>query len=510
MLITDVERHDMWNTNQWKAAALQLAETGSTSTLSNTVCVSDPDGHWPQVQEKSVKDLQEFGEIARLDTSLAVIARCVLVTYFDVRCAQRLMLSSLGRCEPFPPAAHDIRTVRVDLSAFAEKVDHVRGGFNQFGEVAHISASHGYALVEFYDIRAAQTLLAASQGTAVPWTPEQTTTAPALLQSLGSGNWPLPNSVPQGLMAYQTEMLPEEAADTTDAQTQDADTKGERANKPVRTKVSTKEFQKYDIDPDRIQRGEDSRTTVMIRNLVGISARKDFLMFLEKCGLSDRFTFFYMPCKEHRNVPAGFAFVNFISPIDVHKLVVMVKSGFWREFMKEPTVKAPAVSYARFQGHEELVKHFSSSAVLHEQDPEKRPIFRPEAAAKAAKEKKLASAKKDESSMKPRATSNAVPHAVGLQNSMPPGLETFVATTNVAGEDGTAPLSTLLGSQVNEIAALLTRLTDAEAAKKIATVPPAYVKSAFGPGQNQEALQFLLAKTMFQDNTCFAPKQMGA
>lgn len=30
------------------------------------------------------------------------------------------------------------------------------------------------------------------------------------------------------------------------------------------------------------------------------------------------------------------------------------------------------------------------------------------------------------------------------------------------GEDGTAPLSTLLGSQVNEIAALLTRLTDAE------------------------------------------------
>jgi len=502
----------MWNTNQWKAAALQLAETGSTSTLSNTVCVSDPDGHWPQVQEKSVKDLQEFGEIARLDTSLAVIARCVLVTYFDVRCAQRLMLSSLGRCEPFPPAAHDIRTVRVDLSAFAEKVDHVRGGFNQFGEVAHISASHGYALVEFYDIRAAQTLLAASQGTAVPWTPEQNTTAPALLASLGSGNWPLPNSVPQGLMAYQSEILSEEAADTTDAQTQDAETaKGERANKPVRTKVSTKEFQKYDIDPDRIQRGEDSRTTVMIRNLVGISARKDFLMFLEKCGLSDRFTFFYMPCKEHRNVPAGFAFVNFISPIDVHKLVVMVKSGFWREFMKEPTVKAPAVSYARFQGHEELVKHFSSSAVLHEQDPEKRPIFRPEAAAKAAKEKKLASSKKDDSSMKPRSnTANAVPHAVGLQNSMPPGLESYMGTT-VKGEDmAQAPLSTLLGSQVNEITALLTRLTDAEASTKIAASPPAYLKSAFAQGQNQEALQFLLAKTMLQDNACFAPKQMGA
>eukprot|EP00435_Cladocopium_sp_Y103_P024618 s2398_g6.t1 len=142
----------------------------------------------------------------------------------------------------------------------------------------------------------------------------------------------------------------------------------------------------------------------------------DFLMFLEKCGLSDRFTFFYMPCKEHRNVPAGFAFANFISPIDVHKLVVMVKSGFWREFMKEPTVKAPAVSYARFQGHEELVKHFSSSAVLHEQDPEKRPIFRPEAAAKAAKEKKLASSKKDDSSMKPRSNTANAARAIDNQN----------------------------------------------------------------------------------------------
>eukprot|EP00913_Durusdinium_trenchii_P018883 g17744.t1 len=182
------------------------------------------------------------------------------------------MLSSLGRCEPFPPAAHDIRTVRVDLSAFAEKVDHVRGGFNQFGEVAHISASHGYALVEFYDIRAAQTLLAASQGTAVPWTPEQNPSAPGLLASLGSGSgsWPLPSTLPQGLLGYQSEMAEEilespkhwqsavifseleEAADNTDAQTQDVESsKGERGNKPVKTKVSTKEFQKYDIDPDR-------------------------------------------------------------------------------------------------------------------------------------------------------------------------------------------------------------------------------------------------------------------
>jgi len=150
-------------------------------------------------------------------------------------------------------------------------------------------------------------------------------------------------------------------------------------NRPVRKKVTNKEFQKYDINPEKIKRGEDPRTTVMVRNLGGPNARKEFLNFLAKCELTEKFTFFYMPCKEHRKVPAGFAFINFLSPNDVLKLYVMVKSDFWKEFLTEMYNKVPAMSYGRFQGHEELVKHFTSSAVLHEQDPSKRPIFRGEA-----------------------------------------------------------------------------------------------------------------------------------
>jgi len=87
-----------------------------------------------------------------------------------------------------------------------------------------------------------------------------------------------------------------------------------------------------------------------------------------------------MPCKEHRNVPAGFAFVNFASPQDVHTLYGAMASGLWREVCGNSPKKPPAVSYARFQGHEDLVQHFSLSVVLQEQDPEKRPIFRPEVA----------------------------------------------------------------------------------------------------------------------------------
>mmetsp|Transcript_58954 Transcript_58954/g.72086 ORF Transcript_58954/g.72086 Transcript_58954/m.72086 type:complete len:254 (-) Transcript_58954:166-927(-) len=238
------------------------------------------------------------------------------------------------------------------------------------------------------------------------------------------------------------------------------DKKGERGNRPLRTKVSTKEFSKYDIDPDRIERGEDSRTTVMVRNVAGNSARKEFLNLMDKFGLSDRFTFFYMPCKEHRNVLAGFAFVNFISPLDVHKLFVMVKNGAWREVMSKSQTKAPGVSYARFQGHEELVEHFSSSAVLHEQDPEKRPIFRPDAAAKAAKEKQKTGYKK-ESSPLPKVPSGA------------PGL------TN-----GNTWMSLLTSDEIKE------------ASQKIMSTPPAYVKSSL-----MEAPE---------DAMDAAPPQMGA
>jgi len=105
---------------------------------------------------------------------------------------------------------------------------------------------------------------------------------------------------------------------------------------------------------------------------------------LEKCGLQDKHTFFYMPCKEHRNVPVGFAFVNFSSPTDVHCLYSMMKTELWSELIREPnSSKTPALSFARFQGHEELMAHFSTSAVLSRRNPEKRPSFRPVAEVKA-------------------------------------------------------------------------------------------------------------------------------
>jgi len=392
---------------------------GGTASLSNTICISDPKEEWSTVTPETVRQLSVFGEIARLDTSLMSILKCILVTYFDVRCTQKALLELPGRSEQFPQADHDFRIVLVSTAAYAAKVGIV-GGFNQFGEVANISMHHGDAIVEYYDMRSAQRLCAIAGGCASPCMPRQqawpqnnASTASLLSGGFGAGSdhqsqLAALQQMVSGLLPSFSGSAEEQsmsrlakaalAAEEGNLGKQDlqglqpgpvdkagaavADQRGAAApggNRPVRTKISNKDFSKYDINPEKIARGEDSRTTVMVRNLVGPKARKDFLKFLEKCGLNDRYTFFYMPCKEHRDVRAGFAFVNFRSAEDVRKLYADVRSDMWQKMRKgDPQCKPLAMSYARFQGHDELMAHFSSSVVLHEQDPEKRPIFCPE------------------------------------------------------------------------------------------------------------------------------------
>ncbi|CAE7246838.1 unnamed protein product, partial [Symbiodinium microadriaticum] len=96
-------------------------------------------------------DLAEYGEIARLDASLAVIARCILVTYFDVRCAQRLMLSGLGRCEPFPPARTPGRfKFQCSYLFFALGFRGLGFSFFIIGSISHCSCFFSYYFSFFY------------------------------------------------------------------------------------------------------------------------------------------------------------------------------------------------------------------------------------------------------------------------------------------------------------------------------------------------------------------------
>lgn len=428
--------------------------------LPNTVRLRLPKGAPPTVDAGVVEDLSKYGDIARIDASLATVLGHILVTYYDVRSAHRMLLDHVGHAEPFSEVQQDCRIARVNMALFAEMVG-TAGGFSRFGEVANIKVVGRDAIVEFFDLRAAQALLLATGGAAQPCLPAQgeaeqltmaaheraklqqsqeatlaaiaaalagsdgdglappvgldaatvaaaAAAAAANVMAGGSNAPPCLDSVPYptfslggrrlsslaeaALAAEEGNFFASCAPKTMSATGPAGKLEAALDRRPGRTKVTAKDFWKYDINRERVAAGEDTRTTVMVRNLVRDNARKDFLAFLERCGLGEKYTFFYMPCKEHRKVPAGFVIVNFVSPQDVLCLHDAVQNEPWAKCGKEQTQKTPAVSYARFQGHEELLVHFSTSAVLHETDPEKRPMCRTSTGELKALDKQLVDA----------------------------------------------------------------------------------------------------------------------
>eukprot|EP00928_Gymnodinium_smaydae_P039494 TRINITY_DN26977_c0_g1_i2.p1 TRINITY_DN26977_c0_g1~~TRINITY_DN26977_c0_g1_i2.p1 ORF type:complete len:451 (+),score=69.55 TRINITY_DN26977_c0_g1_i2:112-1464(+) len=405
------------------APAPLAVDTGAAA--STTVCITD--GEVPFVTT-AAGIWSEYGELARLDTTLGLVTGCVLVTFYDIRCARRLLAELGDRAAPSQPHATDYRVVRVS-PACSERLGAV-GGFGVFGEVASATAVCGDVLVEFYDMRAAHKLVATvGPGAALPVPPTPpaslaalaATQAPASVPpspcasgyppldlitppqsptlarstqvaSLSDPNLKLPMRPPPGLGGGQasssspttaggaTPSSPEGPDDSPQTPQQDPSGSETRQSGggPVRTRVTSKDFSMYDISPQNILNGQDTRTTVMVRHLTAPTARQSFLTLMDRCGLGERYLFFYMPCKEQSRVHAGFAFVNFSAPEDVLALHQTLRRGahLWREVCSDPQAKVPVVSYARFQGQEALMKHFSSSAVLHTSDVDKRPIFR--------------------------------------------------------------------------------------------------------------------------------------
>jgi hypothetical protein len=372
--------------------------------------------------QDAMEEFSQYGEIARLDVSLSASSGSVLVTFYDVRVTTRLIQERPDQAALFPGQPHDFRSVKLNMASLVQHIGAL-GDFGCFGEVANCSVECGDVVIEFFDMRAAQGLLAAVGSSGSPWPamnqdPVPPPPPPPLQSPLSEAGSPLaayamqgtaptltpspffPSALPfppgidvpmqaptdldfdsklAGLAQALKDLQPagnEQKKAEKDASPTNSSPTHSPKKSPVRTKVTNKEFAKFDIEPEKILSGEDTRTTVMVRNLTGNNARQDFLNFLAIAGLSDRYTFFYMPYKQTRDVLAGFAFVNFVAPQDVQVLHAKIKQGLGRNGNRDSNVRPLAISYARFQGHEQLVKHFSSSAVLHEQDPEKRPIFR--------------------------------------------------------------------------------------------------------------------------------------
>lgn len=126
----------------------------------------------------------------------------------------------------------------------------------------------------------------------------------------------------------------------------------------------------YQLDIDRILRGEDTRTTLMIKNIPNKYTSKMLLAAIDEHHRKT-YDFLYLPIDFKNKCNVGYAFINMTSPAHIIPLYQAFNGKKWEKFNSE---KVASLAYARIQGKAALVAHFQNSSLMNE-DKRCRPIL---------------------------------------------------------------------------------------------------------------------------------------
>ncbi|KAG2702860.1 hypothetical protein I3760_06G110300 [Carya illinoinensis] len=126
----------------------------------------------------------------------------------------------------------------------------------------------------------------------------------------------------------------------------------------------------FELDIDRIMRGEDNRTTLMIKNIPNKYTSKMLMAAIDERHPGS-YDFIYLPIDFKNKCNVGYAFINMKDP----KLIIPFYQAFngkkWEKFNSE---KVASLAYARIQGIAALIAHFQNSSLMNE-DKRCRPIL---------------------------------------------------------------------------------------------------------------------------------------
>lgn len=126
------------------------------------------------------------------------------------------------------------------------------------------------------------------------------------------------------------------------------------------------------VNVDSIERGIDTRTTVMLRNIPNHLKQWDLLNFIDNsCHCKGLYDFFYLRIDFHNDHNVGYAFINFSCLDGLLKFVRIAHGHLWLEYCSS---KVARVSYATQQGREALISRFRNSSV-REQPERHRPML---------------------------------------------------------------------------------------------------------------------------------------
>ncbi|KAL6553524.1 hypothetical protein OROGR_007366 [Orobanche gracilis] len=126
----------------------------------------------------------------------------------------------------------------------------------------------------------------------------------------------------------------------------------------------------YQLDLEKIANGEDSRTTLMIKNIPNKYTSKMLLAAIDDTH-KGRYDFLYLPIDFKNKCNVGYAFINMVSPYHIVTFYEAFNGKKWEKFNSE---KVASLAYARIQGKAALVSHFQNSSLMNE-DKRCRPIL---------------------------------------------------------------------------------------------------------------------------------------
>ncbi|KAG6903026.1 hypothetical protein C0995_007459 [Termitomyces sp. Mi166 len=125
------------------------------------------------------------------------------------------------------------------------------------------------------------------------------------------------------------------------------------------------------LNLSKIEDGQDTRTTVMIKNIPNKMSDKDLVAYIGKV-CPRRIDFLYLRMDFQNGCNVGYAFVNFITVQDLLTFAKKRLGQKWNMFSSEKVLQ---MSYANYQGKEALVEKFKNSCIMDEQEAWRPKIF---------------------------------------------------------------------------------------------------------------------------------------
>ncbi|KXG20999.1 protein MEI2-like 3 isoform X2 [Sorghum bicolor] len=119
----------------------------------------------------------------------------------------------------------------------------------------------------------------------------------------------------------------------------------------------------FELDLDRIAKGEDSRTTLMIKNIPNKYNCKLLLAVIDE-NHRGTYDFIYLPIDFKNKCNVGYAFINMTDPQHIIPFYKTFNGKKWEKFNSE---KVASLAYARIQGRNALIAHFQNSSLMNEE-----------------------------------------------------------------------------------------------------------------------------------------------